>query len=216
MLKYDPVSDLRHYPIPMGKFGKNPFGENLYRIVFAPSRRYIVYGEWPDGSQKANFVKKYPQVGDQWIMERWLPAEEFARCTREYWDRNMLILGPYPSRGEYEVCHVFETCLPAEAGLDVLIRCIEEGRTRSLAEKITWHREDAEKEKQSISAQQDDMIRNWLPAFGTAPMSGFGGGRGSKTAPIMRTAEELGLPTQAGQFRTKNKPRPKFAVPLEL
>ncbi len=42
------------------------------------------------------------------------------------------------------------------------------------------------------------MIRNRLPAFGSVPMIGRGGGRGSKTARTVRTAEELGLPTRAG------------------
>ena len=217
MLNYDPVRNLRHYPIPMGRFGKNPYGENLYRIVFAPSRRHLVYGEWPDGSQQANWVRKYFQVGDQWIMECWLPAAEYACMPRERWDREMLILGPYPDRGEYELCHVFETCAPSDASLAVLINVIKEGRRRPLAEKIAFERVDAERERKAIGDRQEAMIRNWLPAFGTSAMAGYGGGRGVKTAPILRTAEELGLPTQGGQFRSKQRPhRPEFQVRLEI
>lgn len=216
MLTYDPASSLRHYPIPMRKFGLNQYGDALYRIVFAPTRRYLVCGTWPDGSNKAVYSRKYPEVGEQWIMERWLPAAEYAKCTKDFWDRELLILGPWPERGEYEVCHVFETSTPDDASLEKLIAMIEEGRNRSYFEKRTFHREDAEREAKSISNQQDAMIRNWLPAFGAAPMVGFGGGRGSKTMPILKSAEEMGLPTQGGQFRTKHRPdRQKFEVPLE-
>lgn len=222
MLTYDPATSLRHYPLPMRRFGSNPYGEALYRIVFAPTRRYLVCGEWPDGSNKASYARKYPEVGDQWIMERWLPAAEYAKCTKDFWDRELLILGPWPERGEYEVCHVFETGAPDEVGLEKLIAMIEEGRKRSYFEKRTFHREDAEREAKSISNQQDAMIRNWLPAFGSAPMVGHGGGRGSKTMPIVKSAEELGLPTSGGQVRTRHplgplggNPQPQFEIPLE-
>ncbi len=228
MLTYDPVAGLRHYPLSLERFGKNPYGGALYRIVFAPSRRYLVCGEWPDGSNKASYARKYPQlcahrengteVGiDHWIMERWLPAEEYAKCSKEYWDRELLILGPWPAQGEYELCHVFEACGPSDAALDVLVAAIEEGRRRSFWEKRVFHQEEADREKKAISDQQEAMIRNWLPAFGSAPMIGRGGGRGTKTVPIVRTAEELGLPTQGGAFRTKHRPdRPQFEVPISL
>jgi len=216
MLTYDPVAGLRHYPISMARFGQNPYGENLYRIVFSASRRHLVCGEWPDGSNKAAYVRRYPAVGDQWIMERWLPAAEYAKMSREQWDREMLILGPYPERGEYEICHVFETCSIEDSNLEKLVAWIEMGRKTSFFETQTFHREDAAREKKAIGDQQEAMIKNWLPAFGTAPISGYGGGRSMKSAPIMKTAEELGLPMQGGQFRTKPGKPNKFQVPLEV
>src|SRR5271166_389493 len=104
ILSYDPVSSLRHWPMPMGRFGHNPYSGNMYRIVFAPSRRHLVCGTWPDGSNHASYVKRYGNLGEQWIMERWLPAMEYAKCSKETWDRDFLILGPWPERGEYELC----------------------------------------------------------------------------------------------------------------
>jgi hypothetical protein len=216
MLTYDPVANLTSYPgLNMRRFGVNPYNEPLYRIVFASSRRHLVYGTWPDGSQKASWVRKYFQVGDQWIMERWLAPQEYARMSKEQWNREMLILGPYPDRGEYEICHTFETSTPDDASLEKLISWIEAGRHVSLAEKTTFQREDAEREAKAVSNQQDDMIRNRLRHFGA--VSGYGGGRGELCAPILRTAEELGLPTVGGKRRTRNpKNAPTFEVPLEI
>ena len=217
ILSYDPATSLRHWPMPMSRFGTNPYGDNLYRIVFAPSRRHLVCGEWPDGSNQAQYVKKYPAVGEQWIMERWLRAEDYAKCTKEFWDREMLILGPWPERGEYELCHVFEACSPENASIEKLIQWVELGRQTSFYDTQQWHKSDAEKERKDIGNQQDAMIRNWLPAFGAAPMSARGTVRSQKAMPITRTAEELGLPTQGGMRRTKNPQNaPKFEVPVTL
>jgi len=198
----------------MRRFGLNPYGEAKYRIVWAPSRKRIVYGQWPDGSTGARFVAAYP-VGDIWIMEQWRSAAEFAKMSEAQWNLEMTILGPYPTRGEYEICHSFETSTPDDANLEKLILWIEKSNHVRFYDTQDWHRRDAEREKEVIGNQQEAMIRNWLPAFGTAPMSGYRGGRSHKAAPITRTAEELGLPTQGGQLRSKHNPnRQKFAVPL--
>ena len=217
MLTYDPVASLRHWPSPMRRFGLTPFGDALYRIVFASSRRHLVCGTWPDGSNKAQYVRRYPHLGEQWIMERWLPAEEYAKCSKEQWNRDLLILGPWPERGEYDLCHTFELAGPDDANLEKLIAWIDMGRKTSFYDTHVYQREDAAREKRTISDTQDAMIRNWLPAFGSAPMSGPGGGRGSKTAPILKTANELNLPLNGGQIQArKNLRAPKFELPLSL
>ncbi len=192
MLNYDPVSSLQHYPTAMRRFGITPAGESLYRIVFAPSRRYLVVGD------VAEWRVLHRHLGPVWIMERWLPAEQFAKCTKDEWDRDMLALGPWPEKGEYELCHVFDTAPPADASIETLITWIEYGRGIPFADTLRFQRSDAEKEKLATRATAEAMIRNRLPAFGSVPMVGFHGGRGSKTARIIRTAEELGLPMRPG------------------
>lgn len=211
-LTYDPVADLRHYPVPLARFGRNPYGANLYRIVFAPSRRHLVCGRWPDGSDHAAYVGRYGALGEKWVMEKWLSAAEYAG-PQDRWD---LVLGPYPARGEYELCHVFDGILVDELSLEKLIGMIEAGRRTRFAEKVTAHRRDAEREKKAIRDQQEAMIRNRLPAFGVAPLVGYGGRRGSKTVPILRTAEELGLPASAGKIRTRNQRGPQFEVKVKV
>lgn len=214
MLEYDPLTSLRHWPLPMARFGLNPYGGNLYRIVFAPSRRRLICGEWSDGSTKAQWMRAYPDMGNIWIMEKWCSAEEFGG-TKKRWDLECQSLGPWPDRGEYEICHSFETSTPDDAALEKLICWIEMGRKTSFFETQTFIKRDVDREKRAVSDQQDAMIRNWLPAFGTAPMIGRGGGRGTKTMPILKSANELGLPTQGGQMRTRPNPNaPKFSVDL--
>ena len=132
MLETNPT--LRHYPLSLERFGKNPYGDHLYRIVFAPSRRSIVFGEWPDGANEARLIPTYSELGNVWVLERWLSAAEFARCDRATWDATLSILGPYPERGEYEKCHVFALSGPDDANLDKLISWIEEGQIQALQE----------------------------------------------------------------------------------
>lgn len=194
MLTYDPVSTLQHYPANLSRFGQNPYGENLYRIVFAPSRRYLVTGEWPDGSNLAQWVVKYKTSGNIWVMEYWLSAEEYAKCSRDHWNQNLLILGPWPERGEYDLCHSFELSGPQDANLDKLVALIEYSRKVSLYESTIWHREDAARERKALQTTAEDMTRNVLPAFGGRPMSYGRFGRGFKTAKQTLTAREAGMP----------------------
>lgn len=219
---YDPVSSLRHYPISLERFGKNPHGQPMFRIVFAPSRRHLVCGQWPDGANCARWVEKYflgreRSERDVWIMERWISAEEFTGGkTPAQWnsDPNANILGPYPDRGEYEICHEFAFGTPTDASLDRLIPAIM--RRHRMYDQMLAIRDEADREKKAIDSQKDSMIRDWLPAFGTRPFSGYGGGRSQKSAPVIRTAEELGLPTK-GPFIGKPQLNPKkFAVPVTV
>ena len=47
--EYDPQLNLRHFPtLPMAVYGLNQYGENLYRVVFAESRRHLIGGQWRD------------------------------------------------------------------------------------------------------------------------------------------------------------------------
>lgn len=198
----------------MARYGQNQYGENLYRIVFAPSRRHIVYGTWADGSRQASYIPTYPHVGNSWVLERWLTPFKYTRCTADQWNETMTILGPYPERGEYECCHVFDAVGIADSNLDHLICWIEMGQKYSFSEnRVACQKnvDDDEKERKRIRL---DMIGDRLRAFGTGPLSGYGGGRNTKTYPIMRSAEELGLPTKPGMTRVQSKRKTKFEIQL--
>ncbi|MGH9343301.1 MAG: hypothetical protein ACRD3Y_03115 [Bryobacteraceae bacterium] len=203
-LDYDPQANLQHWPTPLGRFGKTPFNENLYRIVFAPSRLHLIGGEWADGSHGFRWVPRYRHVGARWILERWLRAEDYAQCSREKWDRDLLILGPWPARGEYDLCHVFEASTPDQANLEKLISWIEEGRKRRFQEHLDACRSEYDQETKDRRAQMDAIARNAISSFAGAPFvsmhTGAKQGRGSKTAPIVRTANELGLPRGNNKF----------------
>jgi hypothetical protein len=133
-------------------------------------------------------------------MERWLPAEQFAKCTRDEWNRDQLVLGPWPENGEYELCHVFDVAPPADASIETLITWIEYGRNIPFGDTLRFQREDAKREKLATEAKAEDIIRNRLPAYGHIPFVGGRAHRGSKTARVIRSAEELGLPTRPGMM----------------
>ncbi len=201
MLDYDPARNLQHYPVSGGmkRFGLTPHGEALFRVVFAPSRRYLVVGE------VASWAVLHKHLGPVWIMERWLSAEQFAKCSRADWERDCLALGPWPERGEYELCHVFDTAQPSDASIEALVTLIEYGRQVPFADTLRWQREDALKEKLATRATAEAMIRNRFPAFGVESFVGAHGHRGTKTAPILKSAEELGLPTRPGMLSNGNR-----------
>ncbi len=198
MEHYDPKSNLRFWPLEsMARYGQNPFGENIWRIVHAPSRRSLVHGH----GRKPKWLVTYPQAGDHWVLEKWLSAYDFTKCTAQTWNQSMTLLGPYPSRGEYELCHIFELALPESGNIEKLITWIEAGSKYSMYENMLSMRAEADREGQTGKSYREAVIRNALPAFGGAAMSGAGGGRGTKTnfdLPI--SANMMGLPKKAGHI----------------
>lgn len=206
MLSYDPVAQLQHYPIGggMSRFGLNPYGENLYRVVFAPSRRYLVAGEWPDGSNCAQWVPKYKHLGNVWILEKWRSGEELEPQGKEFWNRERLILGPWPERGDYDICEPL-ACHPSDANIEKLVAWVEMGRKVSFQETLSWHREDEAREKKATRETVEQIIRDKLPAWGSRP---FAGAHGRRTTPTPRllSAEEAGLPTRPGMRTKPNEP----------
>ncbi len=202
MFEYDPTVNLRHYPTPMRKYGLNPFNEPLYRIVFRESRRHLVGGTWRDGSTGYHWVEKYRQVSSPWILERWYTAAEFTKMTKTQWDTQMvdplsgwLVLGPYPSRGEYDMVWEFDAGGPANDSLTKIIGYLELGRTRSFQDIRDAHVADYEAETKAMRQNRYDDIRDGMTAFGSAPISAGRFGRGTKTTPELLTAEQCGLPT---------------------
>lgn len=199
----DERESLKLYPMPMSRFGKNPYGENLYRIVLASSRKSLVFGKWNEaGTPRAKYCATYPQIpAEEWILEKWLSAFEFAGVTLQQWndDPGLLSLGPYPSSGTYQMCgntgfH------PEQVNIEKLIQLVDAGSKYSWAEKLTACRNQATKEEIERSCLRDAIIRDALPAFGHAPFSQVSTGRGGagKTSPVLRSANELGLPVPQG------------------
>lgn len=205
MLNYDPTVNLRHYPMPMKRFGTNPYGEPLYRIVFAPSRYFLVFGEWPDGSKCAQWSPLYNELRNPniWVMEKWQPAEQIAQCSRAAWDMQYSCLGPWPERGDYEACHFFENGAPDDANLEKLVWLVSNKPT--LHDTVMWHRQDAQREIKEKRNLAEEMIRSKLPAFGGRVLSSSRIQRGSKTVKELRSAQELGLPTTPGLRTIPNR-----------
>jgi len=119
----------------LAKFGQNPYGENIYRIVWSETQFEFVGGTWEDhlrpdeGSHlvlegkflresnptiatRAEYrrVPKYPGV-QRWILEKWLPPS----CSRSRWyelytesTSGLCYLGPYMECGDFHHCYRLE------------------------------------------------------------------------------------------------------------
>jgi hypothetical protein len=199
MLETPPA--LNHHPsfgpAAMKRYGTNPYGEPLFRVVFADSRKHMVTGEWPDGTVGGKWRPRYRQLAGHWIMEGWLPPALYHKMPREQWDRQYPSL-PFQERGDYDHCFTFEACDPDNANVDKLVKWILAGRNASFQDNLDACQDEYAAEEKTKDNEIEARIRNVLPAFGAAAMVGHGGGRGTKTAPILKSANELGLPMVKG------------------
>ena len=191
MLDYDPKTNLSHHPTPMARFGLNPYGENLYRIVFAPSRRSLA-----GDASGFRWVPTYRAIGTKWVLERWHDPWKFSQCTKEAWDRQFAqILGPYPSRGEYAHCHTFEVVQPEDCDLGKLISWIEAGQTKSFQDNLDACKQQYADEEAANRAKQFAIIDDAHPAFGTTAIASSRVVRGTKAPRLRKSANDLGMPT---------------------
>lgn len=103
--------------------GKNRFGDPNYRLVWGWNRLEWIGGKFEDRDSEGRLIRevfalrrepKYPNA-NRWYIEQWLPPEKYGspvnwyRQTREWDEGGIAQLGPYPERGEYELCCVIET-----------------------------------------------------------------------------------------------------------
>lgn len=147
------------------KFGTNPAGKNIYRVVWSEDRLAIEYGKE---------IRKYGDGKERWILEKWMPPEMYDKAAWEaaveVVDGEFVsVLGPFPNQGEYEHCYTFEGlegqfCPVTDTLVELICACIERGRMKTAQEHIRAHREKqeaAEKEKQRLI---DDVWNDSKPA----------------------------------------------------
>lgn len=202
MIATDPAGSIQHYPMSMKRFGQNPFGENRFRIVLATSRRFLVAGQWNGaGTNRAKWCMLYPHIGPEWILEEWQDAFTFSGMTATQWNSNpdQLALGPYPLRGDYQMCG--DTSFdPAQINIDKLITLVHAADKYSWAEKLRACRDAAQRDEKQRASKCQAIILDALPAFGHAPGLGYGGALGAaKSSPVLKSANELCLPIPNGR-----------------
>lgn len=119
-------------PISLKHHGVNGSGDPLFRVVWSPTRFYMVGGSHTDydgdpspdrvveaREKDPNVLRRevgyrllplYPGPG-RWILELWKSAVAFTGCTPDQYEIQyrdpvtlLLTLGPYPSQGEYCQC----------------------------------------------------------------------------------------------------------------
>lgn len=193
-------SSLRH-------FGTNPYGGNLWRVVWAPSRKWLAGGMWQDRSQRPatdseivivgrdnydrrvaeyRWIPKYMQKC--WVLERWLSPIQYAGTPEAYaltqWDEEakLYTLGPYPERGEYEYCGDFTEGEPSYTQIETVINLILAGEKYTRKEKETAIRADEElKQKQALDRAWE-IFKESQGAFNN---------QASSVNPAKKTAEKV-------------------------
>lgn len=119
--------------------GENPYGEPMFRVIWGYDRIVPITGEWQEFEQFAatltdkatgfsevrHFTKLKRSVietrhqpkylpGNCWHLEKWCPCEFTPEQWKELGEEVIQGLtidtsGPYPERGEYELCYPLTT-----------------------------------------------------------------------------------------------------------
>lgn len=201
---YDPAINLTRYPMPMTQYGSNPYGEDLYRIVYAASVRHLLGGRFlwkeddPDQPACADEYRWIPTYDfDGWILERWHTPFQFAGMSQAQWDRQyrdpltgFLTLGPYPSRGQYAEVHRF-TCAVADANIGKLVTWVEQSQKNSWQDVRDANQDAYDKQEKDTRTKRLDIINETRRAHGHRPMAGAHASFNSKTIPDAVTANQL-------------------------
>jgi hypothetical protein len=165
--------------------GLNCFDEPNYTVTWGWNLLTWVGGLWEDRDNEGNLIRevlamrkepKYPMQKNRWIVQRWLPPEKFGspdtwnRNTKEWGEEgNVPQLGPYPSRGRYQLLCIVNT--PAGGFLqltetildDVIYAFVTRTKNRQTLQAL----KDIElKKKQAIEEYDREFIREGVPAFG--------------------------------------------------
>ena len=198
------------------RYGRTPFGEPRYRLVWAPARMERSGGVWTDWETGAvrrrvaelRWVRKYP--GEQcWLVEKWLPASFYGSPAQWYSslaDGGTMVstphgpvpaCGDFPALGDYEDIGARLHWYPTEYHLTLAVDAFER-RLQHLPEdpgaraRRRTHRaqEEQARRDRDFDAFCSDLFDDAAPAFSGAPMVGYGG---SHRPALVEMAERAGI-----------------------
>lgn len=185
------VGTVQHYPMDLSHYGSTPNGGNLYRLVFAPSVRNLIGGTWADGVTEYRSRPTYRNLGNEWVLERWLSPQEYYGMTQEVYERTKIMKngmfagGPWQSEGHYFMCMDAPIRVEAIPSIGKLIEGIEFGRRNKSNERDQLNRQlaqlEVEQEQNNTDTLLLDKIRELRPSFGNRPTSFAGGVHSSKS-----------------------------------
>ena len=98
-------------------FGRNHFGDPIFKVVWGQSEFFKMGNLWRDkyGNERMGYRQRYLCHGVPcWNILRWRSAKEYGTPELWYaqtWDpvSKLFILGEYPWRGRYEVLYALNT-----------------------------------------------------------------------------------------------------------
>ena len=213
------VPEPSHLPISLVRFGTNPFGGNLFRAVYAPTVRKLIFGTDAKGVQGAHVRPAYRHLGEVWILEKWITGQQACQMTPEEYENygprdpesGMLLEGPFPSRGIYNHCWTFDADTlqnGIEGAVDKIIGLINNGAKRSYAEIKAANKEIDAKEEKRAADERFLRVRETESCFGIRPASVPGGPRMGNLKSLRNpiTADKTGLPIKRGSVMAMKGP----------
>jgi hypothetical protein len=151
--------------------GWNRFDEPNLRVVWSNSRLGFVGGKFEERDEEGYLLRevfklqrmpKYP-VENRWIIEQWVAPEKFGTPetwmakTKEYGEEgNIPQLGPYPSRGDYQLCCVLET--PDREFLQLSVDVLEDVATGFRLKRAITYMQGLLAEKSAIEKRKQEKI----------------------------------------------------------
>lgn len=158
--------------------GLNRIGEPRFRIVWGWNRLSWICGKWTDRDANGNEIRSVIEARrepkyfplDRWHVERWLPAEAYGspeqwRATTRMVEDGIAFdaLGPYPSRGDYELVM---TLADAEGGFlpltpaaaEYIVRAVVWTDQQPRGTKKQALRGREERKEAAASAKDDEIL----------------------------------------------------------
>lgn len=233
---FDPIKAPTIYPISMSRFGLIDAiygGGPKYRLLWSPSRMVTVTGPdntvtvpmYADGTvspdNPTGALGLYP-IGACWILEKHQTPQELGgvSITAARWnaDPQLLLLGPFPAKGDYYPTDPPLACHPSDANIEKLITWLEAGRKRNPNENAQACVSNLEKSLAEKKSTRDAMFRDAMrPWNGADPyVSGVGKGRGSKTFKQLKSANELGLTKHGPDLMKGRFKKVMYEIPVEV
>lgn len=208
------------WPIPMARFGVVPNGrlkgEPIYRIVFAPTCKKLIFGMDSHGVVGAHVRAKHGPCGNKWILEKWISGWEACKMSPAEYERwgprdpqsGMLLEGPYPHDGIYEHCWTFDA-IEDISGVDHIIGLIHRGAMRSAAQIKAGNAELDAKAEREESDRRFQRCRETEPLYGvrSANFAGTPKAVNHKTVKTPIAANDLGMPTRRGSVVSMRGPK---------
>jgi hypothetical protein len=159
-----------HHPTPMARFGLNPHGAPMWRIVFADSVRNLVGGRWPDGKEEYRLARFYngPGAKGKWVLESWISALEHTGCTADEYRIKFQAPNcvttiqhePYPYDGTYVQRYIF----PGEPeGIEELIQKWSHDKNITFAERRRLRQETIDYQAQKTRERELYRLREAQP-----------------------------------------------------
>lgn len=206
------------HPSVMKRFGENPYGGPLFRIVFAPSVKMLCGGEPTNPEAEGYGVPgyyvrpAYRHIGAKWIMEKWISAFDHTMMTEEQYNlkfrdpyTGLILTGPYPSRGVYFECHTFDFLSPGDCNIETIAALVKKAKMNDPAANARAMRQTREAEEKADQQNRFDKIKDLMPVAGIRAANIGGHVKATKSAPTPKTANELGLPIRgATQIKPEN------------